>query len=233
MGWVAEIVVSIAGAIIVVGAALLILGSSQLRRDTRRQLLLGVSVRPFDGERPLPAQSAVDELEACGFETIGMWQWDTGGVVVALWREGTFAEVVVGPPAAAVTVEVTTVVGGRRGLLVTSNEPRLTSWSGWNRELRQFIPGATAMQLVERHDGGLRFLADSGLPADVVAGDEYGQVRRRAFELRAEELSRHQRRIAEESRRILAQEPADFGLIADLPTTPRKIAYIRQAAPRL
>jgi len=144
---------------------------SQVKVRARRALTRGPSWSArFSGPQPREVAALAADLELVGFRRVSQ-RLRGEDVVLLLFRstDSIAGEVIHQQRArrARVTVELTSVLSSRRGILSTTNlasDPRL-----WKGVLLQAFPGARPGDLVQRHERALAVLAERGLPPDPIA----------------------------------------------------------------
>ena len=225
------VLISIAVFLVVFALVLIyavIVGAKQ--RGNLTKLMRGEGVMlPYDGPMPAAALACGSEINDLGLSSLGIWQDENGSVIMAWWRDrdGTVAELLVGPPAAPLQIDFTTVVEEGRGLVVTSNSG--LGLSGWHRELRQVFVAARPAELLTQHDAALAHVVSKGVRLARMPAEAYTTVRLSGLSLKGEELSKKPLRVHRDTMRVFERVHADLGFIGDNPTTPRKISAIRRA----
>jgi len=144
---------------------------SQVKIRARRALTRGPnwSAR-VSGPPPREVAALAADLELVGFRRVSQ-RLRGEDVVLLLFRstDSIVGEVIHRARSRRdrVTVELTSVLSSRRGILSTTNlasDPRL-----WKGVLLQAFPGARPGDLVQSHERALAVLAERGLPPDPIA----------------------------------------------------------------
>jgi hypothetical protein len=193
----------------------------------RTRYLRQLPVERFESDElvlPEPLLRDIAEFERLGFRMVARTIDTFGSVVAHLLRpsDGVVAESLVKPDTDGSALDLTSVLEGGRGQLVTRTTGLTLQL--WDAEFIQAFPGATAEHLVVNHEDGLAFLKELGIDADLIEAGEFLTVRAE-METRASVAARAAppKMFRQDAARVLRNEHASVGRLRDRPEVRERI----------